>query len=113
MNAIWCTDPDYGLLSAYEGGGTEAGELPTALYRLDTGNRLHQVSTECINPTGPCFSPAGDILYIVESGSIFNAIWACELDAGRMVRHGWQSVVRRVSVLNAVMVFSSSSRRPN
>ncbi|POF61807.1 gluconolactonase [Novacetimonas maltaceti] len=81
--AIWFTDPDYGLLSAYEGGGTGSQELPTALYRLETDGGLQQVSTEFINPNGLCFSPAGDILYVIDSGSMPNAIWACELNAGR------------------------------
>ena len=66
-DAVWFTDPGYGILSDYEGGRAEA-ELPTAVYRIDPGGALERVLDDLDRPNGLCFSPDGGRLYVVDSG---------------------------------------------
>ncbi|NHO18161.1 SMP-30/gluconolactonase/LRE family protein [Acetobacter oeni] len=80
--SIWFTDPDYGLLSPYEGGGGEP-ELPAALYRTDPSGTVHLADDGFINPNGLCFSPDRRILYVIDTGAQPNLIWACTLNETR------------------------------
>jgi len=66
-DAVWFTDPGYGILSDYEGAKAEA-ELPTAVYRVDPGGALERVLDDLDRPNGLCFSPDGARLYVVDSG---------------------------------------------
>jgi len=66
-DAVWFTDPGYGILSDYEGARAEA-ELPTAVYRVDPGGAIERVLDDLDRPNGLCFSPDGTRLYVVDSG---------------------------------------------
>ncbi|MBI4273866.1 MAG: SMP-30/gluconolactonase/LRE family protein [Rhizobiales bacterium] len=67
--SIWFTDPQFGILSYYEGEIAEA-ELPMNVYRVDgkTG-AVTVVADDIIAPNGLAFSPGEKKLYIVESRS--------------------------------------------
>lgn len=67
-DAIWFTDPGYGIMSNYEG-HKAAFELPTNVYRLDPNTRqVTVVASEMDKPNGICFSPDEKRLYIVDTG---------------------------------------------
>jgi gluconolactonase len=68
-NAIWFTDPGYGIDGFYEGHKDKA-ELPTRVYRLDPATGQAKVAAEGIDrPNGLAFSPDEKILYVVDSGA--------------------------------------------
>lgn len=78
--AVWFTDPDYGLKSAFEGGGVATAELPTGLYRVDPDGTVGLMAEDFENPNGLCFSPDGAVLYVIETGPVSNRLTACRLD---------------------------------
>jgi len=64
---IWFTDPQFGLLSNYEGDQREP-ELPMNVYRVDGESGAMTVIVDDIKaPNGLAFSPDEKKLYIVES----------------------------------------------
>ena len=67
-DAIWFTDPGYGILGNYEG-HKDTAELPPSVYRLDpqTG-RAKMVIDSFDKPNGLAFSPDEKKLYIIDSG---------------------------------------------
>jgi gluconolactonase len=66
--AVWFTDPGYGIDGPYEGHKAEA-ELPRQVYRLDPSNGAASVvADDFVRPNGICFSPDERTLYIVDSG---------------------------------------------
>lgn len=66
-NAVWFTDPPFGIHGAWEGNPAES-ELPHAVYRIDPNNgELQQILTDLSGPNGLAFSPDETRLYIVES----------------------------------------------
>lgn len=69
--AIWFTDPHYGIFSNYEGHKAPQ-ELPCNVYRLDpvTG-ALEAVLTDFNCPNGLCFSPDESLLYVADTGRVF------------------------------------------
>ena len=69
-DSIWFTDPQFGLLSYYEGEIAEA-ELPMNVYRVDgkTG-AMTVVAGDIIAPNGIAFSPDEKKLYVVESRAV-------------------------------------------
>ena len=70
---IWFTDPGYGILLNYEG-GKATPELPANLYRLDPATGEACVAAAGIEkPNGLCFSPAGDRLYVSDTGASHKA----------------------------------------
>ena len=65
-DAIYFTDPDYGLLS--QGEGEEARELDVmATYRIATNGAVQQVATDFDKPNGLTFSPVETQMYIADS----------------------------------------------
>ena len=67
-NAIWFTDPGYGIMSNYEG-HKAAFELPANVYRLDPKTReVSVVVGDMDKPNGICFSPDEKKIYIVDTG---------------------------------------------
>jgi len=82
-DSIWFTDPQFGILSNYEGVKAKS-ELPTNVYRLDPATGQAEVVIANIdNPNGLCFSPDERRLYVVESGSKPRRIWVYEVEEGR------------------------------
>jgi len=80
--SIWFTDPQFGILSNYEGDMAES-ELPTNVYRIDPRTGKASVVMEGINqPNGLAFSPDEKILYIVESRSEPRKILSFDVGAG-------------------------------
>ncbi|GAC1545612.1 MAG: SMP-30/gluconolactonase/LRE family protein [Candidatus Velthaea sp.] len=67
-NAVWFTDPGYGILGNYEGHKAPL-ELPTNVYRLDVATgRATVVASDFVRPNGIAFSPDEKKLYIIDSG---------------------------------------------
>jgi gluconolactonase len=66
--SIWFTDPDYGIMSDYEGYKSERQQDGCFVYRLDpqTGE-LKVVCDDFVKPNGLCFSPDESILYVADS----------------------------------------------
>lgn len=80
--SIWFTDPQFGILSNYEGDKAEP-ELPTNVYRIDPQSGKAAVVMEGINqPNGLAFSPDEKKLYIVESRSEPRRILSFDVGAG-------------------------------
>lgn len=67
--SVWFTDPDYGIMSDYEGYKAEREQDGCHVYSLDpkTGH-LKPVATDFIKPNGLAFSADEKILYIADSG---------------------------------------------
>jgi gluconolactonase len=66
---IWFTDPQFGILSDYEGHRAEP-ELGMNVYRFDPATgRASVVNDDIVAPNGLAFSPDEKILYVVESRS--------------------------------------------
>jgi len=68
--SIWFTDPDYGILSDYEG-DKSAGEIGAChVYRIDgQSGELTVVADDFVKPNGLAFSPDESILYIADTGA--------------------------------------------
>jgi gluconolactonase len=70
---VWFTDPTYGISTDYEG-GRQAAELPPQVLRLDPATgELAVVADDFLGPNGLCFSPDERLLYVAESGRLFDA----------------------------------------
>lgn len=68
--SIWFTDPDYGILSHYEGEKAQ-GEIGACnVYRIDprTGG-VDAVATDFVKPNGIAFSPDESVLYVADTGA--------------------------------------------
>lgn len=90
-DAVWFTDPGYGILSDYEGEKSDP-ELPTALYRIDPRTGVATaVVTNLVRPNGLCFSPGENLLYVVDSGSSPASIHVFDVH-GDSVRDGRQFI---------------------
>ncbi|MEZ4520094.1 MAG: SMP-30/gluconolactonase/LRE family protein [Thermomicrobiales bacterium] len=67
-DAIYFTDPDYGLLS--QGEGEDAREMDDmATYRIATNGAVQRVATNFDKPNGLTFSPVETQMYIADSGA--------------------------------------------
>lgn len=92
-DAIWFTDPHYGINTDYEG-GKQSAELPARVYRLDSATaKLTIVADDFSGPNGLCFSPDERLLYIAESGVQFAPnpvmhIRVFDVEDGRRLKHG-------------------------
>ncbi len=66
---IWFTDPDYGIMSDYEGYRADREQAGCYVYRADpaTGS-LTVVVDDFARPNGLAFSPDESILYVADSG---------------------------------------------
>ncbi|MBN9450720.1 MAG: SMP-30/gluconolactonase/LRE family protein [Bosea sp.] len=67
--SIWFTDPDYGILSDYEGDKSPSEIGACHVYRIDgrTGE-IAVVADDFVKPNGLAFSPDESILYIADTG---------------------------------------------
>ncbi len=67
-DAIYFTDPDYGLLS--QGEGEDARDLDVmATYRIATNGAVQQIATDFNKPNGLVFTPVETQIYIADSGA--------------------------------------------
>jgi gluconolactonase len=68
--SIWFTDPDYGILSDYEGDRAEAEIGRCNVYRIDgQSGALTAVAGDFVKPNGLAFSADESILYIADTGA--------------------------------------------
>ena len=71
-DAIWFTDPIFGILGNYEGYKSEP-ELGQNVYRLDPATGTAAImADDVLGPNGLAFSPDGRLLYVVESRGVPN-----------------------------------------
>ncbi|NHT78429.1 SMP-30/gluconolactonase/LRE family protein [Rhizobiaceae bacterium CRRU44] len=66
-DAIWFTDPIYGIFSDYEGHRGEQ-ELPCNVYRVDPSGSIRAMLTDFGSPNGLAFSPDERRLYVADTG---------------------------------------------
>ncbi len=67
--SIWFTDPNYGIMSDYEGHKAEMEQDGCYVYRVDPkSGGIAVVADDFSKPNGLAFSPDESILYIAESG---------------------------------------------
>ncbi len=67
--SIWFTDPDYGILSDYEGDAAP-GEIGAChVYRVDpSSGAIVAAATDFVKPNGLAFSPDEKFLYVADTG---------------------------------------------
>lgn len=66
--SVWFTDPDYGILSDYEGLRAES-ELPCHVYRIDPDGSVDVVADDFVKPNGIAFSPDERYVYVSDTGA--------------------------------------------
>lgn len=66
---IWFTDPDYGIMSDYEGFKADRQQDGCNVFRIDpeTGG-ISVVANDFVKPNGLAFSPDERLLYVADSG---------------------------------------------
>ena len=68
--SIWFTDPDYGILSDYEGDKADSDIGACRVYRIDPlDGAVTVVADDFVKPNGLAFSPDESILYIADTGA--------------------------------------------
>lgn len=68
--AIWFTDPDYGIISDYEGYRADSEIGRCNVYRVSPGDtQVRLVSDDFVKPNGLAFSPDESKLYIADSAA--------------------------------------------
>jgi gluconolactonase len=66
---IWFTDPDYGILSDYEGYRAEREQPGCFVYRVDPATgAVEKMADGFAKPNGLAFSPDERVLYVADSG---------------------------------------------
>ena len=67
--SIWFTDPDYGIMSDYEGRKSPSEQSSCNVFRIDqkTGN-VDLISDQLIKPNGLCFNESESKLYVSDTG---------------------------------------------
>ena len=66
---VWFTDPNYGIMSDYEGHKAEPEQDGCYVYRVDPGSGdIQVVADDFVKPNGLAFSPDESKLYIADSG---------------------------------------------
>ncbi len=66
---VWFTDPDYGIMSDYEGYKGDREQDGCFVLRFDPADgSLEAVATDFVKPNGLAFSPDETILYVADSG---------------------------------------------
>ena len=67
--SVWFTDPDYGIVSDYEGERAESEIGRCNVYRIDgDSGAVTIVADDFVKPNGLAFSPDERILYISDTG---------------------------------------------
>lgn len=68
--SIWFTDPDYGILTDYEGDKAESEIGRCNVYRIDPqSGEVTIAADDFIKPNGLAFSPDESALYIADTGA--------------------------------------------
>jgi gluconolactonase len=68
--SVWFSDPDYGILSDYEGYRAEREQDGCFVYRVDPATgAVEAMARDFARPNGLCFSPDETVLYVAESGA--------------------------------------------
>ncbi len=66
---VWFTDPNYGIVTDYEGDYAEPELGGNHVYRIDPSKkRIDRVADDFVQPNGLAFSPDESILYIADTG---------------------------------------------
>lgn len=66
--SVWFTDPDYGILTDYEGRRAPREQSGCHVFRLAPDGALDAVITDMVKPNGLAFSPDERWLYVADSG---------------------------------------------
>lgn len=67
--SVWFTDPDYGILSDFEGYRAESEIGSCNVYRVDpTSGEVTMVADDLVKPNGIAFSPDESLLYVSDTG---------------------------------------------
>lgn len=67
--SVWFTDPDYGILTDYEGDKAESEIGRCNVYRIDPqSGAVTIVADDFVKPNGLAFSPDESALYIADTG---------------------------------------------
>lgn len=67
--SIWFTDPDYRIMSDYEGFKADGEQGGCFVYRVDpSSGKVEVVADDFVKPNGLAFSPDEEILYVADSG---------------------------------------------
>ncbi|MFC4334527.1 SMP-30/gluconolactonase/LRE family protein [Salininema proteolyticum] len=99
-DAIWFTDPRYGISDAYEGYGKAESEIGgDYVFRIDGGTgELSAVATDFTRPNGLAFSPDEGHLYIVDTRQRHIRRFAVKpggtLSGGEVFATGWFDGIR-------------------
>ena len=74
--SIWFTDPDYGILSDYEGFKAPREQAGCFVYRVDPKDgAVTVVADDFVKPNGLAFSPDEKTLYVADSGVTHDPSW--------------------------------------
>ena len=66
--SIWFTDPDYGILTDYEGDRAEREQAACNVFRIDPLGRVQAMISDMVKPNGLAFAPDERTLYVADSG---------------------------------------------
>ena len=67
---IWFTDPDYGILSDYEGEKAECEQPTCGVYKIDPYKyELTRVTGNMVKPNGLCFNTKETELFVSDTGA--------------------------------------------
>lgn len=67
---IWFTDPNYGIITDYEGERADSELDGNHVYRIDPANgRIVRVADDFVQPNGLAFSPDESALYVSDTGA--------------------------------------------
>ncbi|MDR5781444.1 SMP-30/gluconolactonase/LRE family protein [Caballeronia sp. LZ065] len=66
---IWFTDPDYGILSDYEGYRADSEIGRCNVYRVTENGQVRIACDDFVKPNGLAFSPDETKLYVADSGA--------------------------------------------
>lgn len=70
---IWFTDPDYGILTDYEGERAPSEQSGCHVFRLSPDGQLQAMISDMVKPNGLAFSPDERVLYVADSGGSHQA----------------------------------------
>jgi gluconolactonase len=69
---IWFTDPQYGIMSNYEGYESRSETKYNGVYLIDKSNNVKLLTYEIDAPNGIAFSPNEKTIYITDTGTTGN-----------------------------------------